>query len=63
MEQRLVTVIQDIVNSSESEDGVVVITHKGCLRAIMPALFNLPKENHENFNVSEASITIIDYLD
>lgn len=59
-ETRLTDAINKILGDN-SEKTVVVVTHGGAIRALMPFLLSLPKEESFKYNPDNASITIFDY--
>lgn len=59
-ESRLIKVVEDILK--ENKDGVfVIIAHGGVIRALLPYLLNLPKEESYKYDPDNASLTIFDY--
>lgn len=59
-EARLKKIINKILNENEGKTEVLV-THGGAIRAIMPYLLHMPKEESFNFDPDNASITIFDW--
>jgi broad specificity phosphatase PhoE len=56
MESRLFTAIGTIIEAS-SGSNIVIVTHKGCLRAILTALSESGKLHHATHSVKTGSIT------
>ena len=40
---------------------VVIVSHAGAIRALMPYLLNAPKEESFKYNPANASISVFDY--
>lgn len=57
-ETRLINAIQKIVDSNTGT--VVVVTHGGAIRALMPHLLNVPKEESFKYDPDNASITMFE---
>ena len=62
MESRLLNFVEIIKNENENKDEalIVIITHKGCLRALFPKLRNVEIGRHEEFSVDLCSISVFD---
>ena len=56
MEERLMEFIHEI--KLKHEENVVIVTHTGCLRALLPVLIQESIENHEKYSVKTGSITV-----
>jgi broad specificity phosphatase PhoE len=59
-ETRLIEAIKKIFEESPNKT-VVVVTHGGAIRALMPFLLNVPKEESFKYDPNNASLTIFDY--
>ncbi|MBI2103674.1 histidine phosphatase family protein [Candidatus Woesebacteria bacterium] len=59
-ETRLKKIINKILKDNEGKT-VIVVTHGGAIRALMPYLLHLPKEESFNFDPDNASITIFNF--
>lgn len=59
-ESRLVKAITSIVNKNKSST-VVVVTHGGAIRALMPYLLKVPREESFKYDPNNASLTIFNY--
>ena len=56
MESRLFTAIGTIIEAS-SGSNIVIVTHKGCLRAILTALNETDKTVHATYSMKTGSVT------
>lgn len=61
MEQRLVATMQDIISKHTENDSLVIVTHKWCLRALLPTLLASDRTQHETYDVEVWSITHLVY--
>lgn len=59
-ETRLNTVIKNIVKNNEFQN-VAIVTHGGSIRALMPYLLGVPKEESFKYDPHNASITMFKY--
>jgi len=59
-EKRLIKVIQDVLQKNEGK-RVVIVTHGGSIRALMPYLLGVPKEESFKYDPANASITTFEY--
>ncbi|HSX39664.1 MAG TPA: histidine phosphatase family protein [Candidatus Saccharimonadales bacterium] len=59
-EARLVPAINEIVNNN-LDKKVVVVTHGGSIRALMPYLLNIPKEESFKYYPRNASVSIFEF--
>lgn len=57
MEKRLFTTLDEIADESAGGESVLIVTHRGCLRAIMPMLATAGKEKHEEFSVATGALS------
>jgi broad specificity phosphatase PhoE len=57
MEERLTSSLETIAEACKSGDNVLIVTHRGCLRAIMPVLAQVGREKHEDFSVETGSLS------
>ncbi len=57
MEDRLFGVLTLMVEAAEPGDQLVVVTHHGCLRAILPLLDGKDRQSHEDYSVEVGTIT------
>lgn len=60
-EQRLIQAIKNLV-SSHLNKNIVVVTHGGAIRALMPFLLNVPKEESFKYDPDNASATIFEVV-
>jgi len=58
-EKRLILTVSSIMEKHKGEN-VVVVSHGGAIRALMPYLLNAPREESFNHNPDNASITVFD---
>jgi broad specificity phosphatase PhoE len=58
MEDRLASVVNSVTTNSSSEDGrdVIIVTHKGCLRAILPKLSGSGRHTHEEYSIKTGGL-------
>ncbi len=61
MESRLVRGTMGFFDGDETR--VAVVTHNGCLRAILPRLLGRPLSEHTQFSVETGSVTHLHYDD
>jgi len=59
-EERLIKTVNHILRENENKT-VVVVTHGGAIRALMPYLLGVPKEESFKYDPDNASLTIFDY--
>lgn len=59
-ETRLIKAISTITNTN-SDKTIVVVTHGGAIRALMPFLLGVPKEESFKYDPSNASLTVFDF--
>ena len=57
---RLISAIKKIVDTN-SEQTIVVVTHGGAIRALIPYLLNIPREESFKYNPDNASIFLFYY--
>lgn len=57
MEGRLLGALEEITEENSEGEDVLIITHRGCLRAILPVLAKASKDVHEDFSVETGSLT------
>ena len=58
--------LQDAINEvvlKNKGETIVVVTHGGTIRIIMPYLLNRPKEKSFKHDPSNASITVFEHID
>jgi broad specificity phosphatase PhoE len=60
-EQRLIKAIKSLINSYPNKN-IVVITHGGAIRALMPFLLNVPKEESLKYDFDNASVTVFEVI-
>lgn len=58
-ETRLIKAVKNI--TSNETTNVVVVTHGGAIRALMPYLLNAPKEESFKYDPDNASLTIFEF--
>jgi len=61
-ESRLVDAIKKLT-SENKQDTIIVVTHGGTIRALMPYLLNVSKEESFKYDPHNASVTIFDFDD
>jgi alpha-ribazole phosphatase len=61
-ESRLIKAINNI-SSDNKYKTIVVVTHAGVIRALMPFLLNIPKEESFKYDPNNSSLTIFDFDD
>jgi len=59
-ETRLISAIKKIVDTN-SEQTIVVVTHGGAIRTLIPYLLNIPREESFKYNPDNASIYVFNY--
>ncbi len=59
-EDRLVGAIKTIV-AKHADETVIVVSHSGAIRALMPFLLAVPKEESFKYDPDNASMTIFDF--
>ncbi len=59
MEKRLMRALRKII--AGDKQNVVIVTHAGALRGLIPILKKEPKSNSLNYDFKNGSITIFDY--
>ena len=57
MEERLLGSLEEIAEENDAGENILIITHRGCLRAILPVLARAAKDKHEDFSVETGSLT------
>lgn len=57
MEQRLLASLEDIADQSVGGETVLVVTHRGCLRAILPLLAKAARDQHKDFSVATGALS------
>ena len=57
MEERLFGALEEIAEENTQGEDILIVTHRGCLRAILPVLAKAGKEKHEDFSVETGSLT------
>ena len=57
MEKRLFTTLEEIADKSIKGENILIITHRGCLRAVMPMLAKAGLEKHKEFSVATGAIS------
>ena len=57
MEKRLFMTLEEIADESIAGENVLIITHRGCLRAIMPKLAKEGLEKHKDFSVATGTLS------
>lgn len=61
MEVRLFSALESVISEIEiNGENVLIVTHRGCLRAILPILAKAGHEAHADFSVSTGSLTKFD---
>lgn len=62
MEERLIATLEEIVEESQSEENLLIVTHRGCLRALLPVLIGADRQNHADFSVKTGSLTKLSFI-
>lgn len=57
MEKRLFDALEEIAEENSEGENILIVTHRGCLRAILPVLAKASKDKHEDFSVETGSLT------
>lgn len=57
MEKRLFVALEEIAEESVGGENVLIVTHRGCLRAIMPVLAKVGLEKHKEFSVATGALS------
>lgn len=57
MEMRLFTVLEEIADEHLEGENILIVTHQGCLRAIMPMLAQAGRDKHKEFSVATGSLS------
>lgn len=57
MEKRLFMTLEEITEESNGGENILIVTHRGCLRAIMPMLAKAGLEKHKDFSVSTGALS------
>ncbi|MBI2065144.1 MAG: histidine phosphatase family protein [Candidatus Yanofskybacteria bacterium] len=57
MERRLFDVLEEIAEENSAGENILIVTHRGCLRAILPVLAKASHDKHEDFSVETGSLT------
>ena len=60
MEERLFGILTLMVEAAEPDDHLIVVTHHGCLRALLPLLDGKDREQHEEYSVEVGGVTKYD---
>jgi broad specificity phosphatase PhoE len=58
-EERLIAAVKKIISNEDS--NIVIVTHGGAIRALMPFLLSLPKEESFKYDFDNASITLFNF--
>lgn len=59
-ESRLIGAIESLTKNN-MDKTIIVVTHGGAIRALIPYLLNIPKEESFKYDPSNASLTIFDF--
>lgn len=57
MEARLFIALEEIADESSEGENILIVTHQGCLRAIMPMLAQAGRDKHKEFSVATGSLS------
>lgn len=60
-EERLIKAINQVLEAGSEGSVIVIVTHGGTIRALMPYLLSAPKEESFKHDPDNASITIFEY--
>lgn len=59
-EERLINAVEQVLKGNKDE-SIIMVTHGGAIRALMPHLLNVPKEESFKYDPANASITVFEY--
>lgn len=57
MEVRLFSSLEEIAEENSEGENILIVTHRGCLRAVLPVLAKESKDKHKDFSVETGSLT------
>ena len=57
MEERLFKALEEIAEENDSGEDILIVTHRGCLRAMFPILAKVSKDKHEDFSVETGALS------
>lgn len=57
MERRLFSAFEEIADENDSGENILIVTHRGCLRAVLPVLGKASRDMHEDFSVETGTLT------
>lgn len=57
MEERLAKSLEEIAEENTAGENILIVTHRGCLRAILPVLAQESREKHADFSVETGSLS------
>jgi broad specificity phosphatase PhoE len=57
MDERLAKTLEEVAEDQNSGENTLIITHRGCLRAILPVLAKAGRDKHEDFSVGTGTLT------
>ncbi|MEK7608449.1 MAG: histidine phosphatase family protein [Patescibacteria group bacterium] len=57
MERRLFSALEEIADENDAGENILIVTHKGCLRAVLPILGKAGRDRHEEFSVETGTLT------
>lgn len=57
MEERLFNTFEQIAKESHSGENILIVTHRGCLRAVLPLLAKAGREKHEDYSMPLGSLS------
>lgn len=60
VEERLLITLYKILNENPDKT-IILVTHGGCIRTLMPTLLNVGKEESYKYDPVNASISVFDY--
>jgi broad specificity phosphatase PhoE len=61
MEERLFDALETIAKENEAGEDILIVTHKGALRAMLPILDQVEKERHKDYSVGVGSLTAFSF--
>jgi|SRR3989344_234044 len=61
MEERFFGALEEIAEENSQGENILIVTHRGCLRAVLPVLARASKDKHEEFSVETGSLTKLSF--
>lgn len=57
MERRLIDCMMEIVQESDGHDDILIMTHRGCLRALLPLFASAGRHEHEAYSMNTGTLS------